>query len=73
MRASDRYHKWIEWNEDDQTYVGCCPDVMTGIHGSDPVQLYGELCDVVDEVLAALKVSGHCSPEPLTRPMREVA
>ena len=73
MRPSDRYHKWIEWSERDDTYLGRCPDVITGIHGSDPIRLYDELCDVVDEVLAELEHSDRALPEPLTRPMREVA
>ena len=73
MRPSDRYHKWIEWSDGDATYLGRCPDVITGIHGDDPIQLYDELCVVVDEVLAELEASGRALPQPLTRPMREVA
>ena len=73
MRPSHRYHKWIEWSDDDLTYLGRCPDVITGIHGDNPIQLYDELCVVVDEVLAELEESGRALPHPLTRPMREVA
>ena len=73
MRPSDRYHKWIEWSDDDATYLGRCPDVITGIHGDDPIRLYDELCVVVDEVLAELEASGRALPPPLTRPMREFA
>ncbi len=47
MKKSNQYHKWVEWSEGDQTYIGKCPDVITGIHGDDPVQLYRELCEVV--------------------------
>lgn len=73
MRPSDRYHKWIEWSDRDAVYLGRCPDVITGIHGSDPVRLYDELCTVVDEVLKELERSERTLPAPLTRPMREVA
>ena len=73
MRPSDRYHKWIEWSEDDEVYLGRCPDVITGIHGDDPIRLYDELCLVIDEVLAELEASGRALPQPLTRPMHEVA
>lgn len=73
MRPSDSYHKWIEWSDLDDTYLGRCPDVITGIHGSDPVRLYDELCTVVDEVLTELERSHRTLPQPLTRPMREVA
>ena len=73
MRPSDRYHKWIEWSDRDGAYLGRCPDVITGIHGTDPIRLYDELCKVIDEVLTELGESGRDLPEPLTRPMREVA
>ena len=73
MRPSDRYHKWIEWSDDDAACLRCCPDVITGIHGDDPIQLYDELCVVVGEVLAELETSGRTLPQPFTRPMREVA
>ena len=43
MKKTNLYHKWIEWSEQDQTYIGKCPDLITGIHGDDPVKLYGEL------------------------------
>ena len=73
MRPSDRYHKWIEWSDQDGAYLGRCLDVITGIHGTDPIRLYDELCTVIDEVLTELRESGSALPEPLTRPMREVA
>jgi len=73
MKPSDQFHKWVEWSEDDQTYIGKCPDLITGIHGSDPVGLYAELCEVVDEVIEHLEAEGRTLPPPRTRPMQEVA
>ena len=73
MKPSDQYHKWIEWSEEDGVYLGRCPDVITGIHGNDPVSLYGELCAVVEEVLTELQNQGRQLPKPKTRPMQEVA
>ena len=29
MKDFDKYHKWIEWSEDDQVYIGKCPDLIT--------------------------------------------
>ena len=40
MKMSDKYHKWVEWSEEDQVYIGKCPDLITGIHGNDPQQVY---------------------------------
>lgn len=73
MKLSDRYHKWIEWSEEDNAYLGRCPDVITGIHGDDPIVLYQELCEVVEEILVELQASKQDLPKPKTRPMQEVA
>ena len=72
MRMSDSYHKWVEWSDEDQVYIGKCPDVITGIHGDDPRQVYSELCDVVEDVLQDMQASGHGLPASRIRPMCEV-
>ena len=73
MRPSDRYHKWVEWSEEDGVYLGKCPDLISGIHGEDPVRLYSELCEVVDEVIEHFRGSDRELPDSRTRPMQEVA
>ena len=73
MKAIDQYHKWVEWSEEDQVYVGKCPDLVTGIHGDDPIQVYRELCDVVEEVINQFGETGRPLPASRTRPMMEVA
>ena len=72
MKTSDQFHKWVEWSEEDQTYLGKCPDLITGIHGDDPVQLYAELCEVVEDVIRGLEAEGRNLPKPRARPMQEV-
>ena len=72
MKATDQYHKWVEWSDEDQTYIGKCPDVITGIHGDDPVRLYGELVETVDETLQHLAAAGRTLPTAKVRPMQEV-
>ena len=39
MKESDQYHKWVEWSEEDQTYIGKCPDLITGIHGDEQTEI----------------------------------
>lgn len=73
MKVIDQYHKWVEWSEEDQVYIGKCPDLITGIHGDDPVQVYRELCEVVGEVIEHFTQSGRELPASRTRPMMEVA
>ncbi len=73
MKDSDKYHKWVEWNEEDQVYIGKCPDLITGIHGDNPIALYGELCTVVEDVVSYFKAEGRSLPSVKVRPMSEVA
>jgi predicted RNase H-like HicB family nuclease len=63
----------VEWSDSDQIYLGKCPDLISGIHGDDPVRLYAELCEVVEEVVEHFIAAGRPLPEPKTRPMQEVA
>lgn len=66
MKTSDQYHKWIEWNEEDQTCIGKCSDLIIGVYGNNPAYFYTELCEVVEK-------EGQELPVPKIRPMREVA
>ncbi len=72
MKEIDQYHKWVEWSEEDQTYIGKCPDLISGIHGDDPVKLYGELCEVIEDVIRHFEGEGRELPCPRIRPMQEV-
>lgn len=73
MKAIDQYHKWVEWSEEDQTYIGKCPDLITGIHGDDPVQVFQDLNQVLEEVIAHMTEAGRELPKSRTRPMMDVA
>ncbi len=39
MKLSDQYNKWVEWSEEDQTYIGKCRDLISGIHDDNPVRI----------------------------------
>ena len=73
MKIFDQYHKWVEWSEEDQVYIGKCPDLITGIHGEDPIEVYRELCTVVNEVIEHFQEEGRPLPASRTRPMMEVS
>ncbi len=73
MKPSDRYHKWVEWSSRDGVYIGHCPDLITGIHGDDPVRLYVELCETVDDVIAHFENEGRRLPKPRVKPMLQMA
>ena len=64
MKAIDRYHKWVEWSDEDGVYIGSCPDLITGIHGDDPVQVHKELCEVIAAVIKGFESRRQPLPGP---------
>jgi hypothetical protein len=62
MKTSDKYHKWVEWSEEDLVYIGKCPDFITGIHGDEPVSVFRELNEVVEEVIQHFNSTGRPLP-----------
>ena len=61
-----RYAKFVEWSDEDQCFIGRCPEIMAGgIHGSDEARVYAELCQAVEEMLELIHADGHALPEPL--------
>lgn len=72
MKQVDQYHKWVEWSEEDGAYIGRCPDLITGIHGDDPVRVYEDLCQAIDDVITHFEQEGRPLPPPTVKPMREV-
>ena len=74
MNAEDQYLKFVQWNEDDNLYVGYCPDLFPwgGVcHGATEEETYGRLCALAREEVAQLHRAGKNLPSPGTRPMRE--
>jgi predicted RNase H-like HicB family nuclease len=52
MSIADKYVKTIEWSEDDACFVGHCPELLLGgCHGSDPREVFDELCRIVEETV----------------------
>jgi predicted RNase H-like HicB family nuclease len=72
MNPGDLYHKWIEWSEEDSAYLGKCPDLKVVIHGPEPVKLYSELLEVVEETIRHFEAEGRPLPSPCVRPMQEI-
>jgi predicted RNase H-like HicB family nuclease len=70
-KTTDACRKLVEWSEEDGGYLGKCPDLISGIHGDDPVKLYAELTELVEEVIDHFEETGRPPPPPAVRPMRE--
>jgi len=62
-----RYAKFVEWSDEDQCFIGRCPEIMAGgVHGSNEAKVYAELCQAVEEMLELIHADGRDLPEPLT-------
>jgi predicted HicB family RNase H-like nuclease len=61
-----RYAKFVEWSDEDQCFIGRCPEIMAGgIHGGDEARVYAELCQAVEEWIEMLHKDGVPLPDPL--------
>ncbi|MBI3150613.1 MAG: hypothetical protein HYZ21_00625 [Chloroflexi bacterium] len=67
MNPRDKYVKLVEWSEEDQCFIGSCPELFHGgCHGEDPVLVFEELCEIVEETLSIYEEDGIPFPEPLS-------
>lgn len=62
---ADKYEKIVYWSDEDQLFIGMCPDLFYGgVHGDDPVKVFKELLEVVDEWVVIFEQDGKALPEP---------
>jgi len=74
MKKSDLYQKIIVWSEEDNCFVGTCPELMYGgVHGDDPIKVLKELSQAVDEVIELYEEDGDPLPEPIGVAIKEAA
>jgi predicted RNase H-like HicB family nuclease len=65
MKDSARYVKIVEWSEEDQCYVGSSPGLLYGgCHGDDEMEVFAELCQIVEEAIALYRKDGKTLPPP---------
>ena len=70
MKPEDRYHRFVRWSDEDQCYIGYCPDLYFGgvCHGEQEEQTYADLCAIVrDEMAHRLTL-----PNPAVRATRDL-
>jgi predicted HicB family RNase H-like nuclease len=59
MRKSAQYLKIVEWSEEDNCFVGRCPELMFGgVHGKNEQKVFTELCGVIDEWVEQARKEG---------------
>jgi len=65
MKEGACYVKIVEWSEEDQCFVGSCPELFYGgCHGDDESQVFAELCEIVDDTIDLYKQEGRPLPPP---------
>jgi len=63
-KESDIYKKIVDWSNEDDCFIGMCPELMYGgVHGDDPVEVFKELSETIEEVIAIFKEDGKPLPE----------
>ena len=67
MSAADKYVKVVEWSEEDQCFIGSCPEPFYGgCHGSEAKSVFAELCEIVEEMVDLYLADGKPLPQPLS-------
>jgi hypothetical protein len=74
MKAEDRYHRFVRWSEEDQLYIGYCPDLYFGgvCHGPNDEHVYAELCGIIRDEVAHRLSRGETLPSVSVRVTRDV-
>ncbi|MCY3741541.1 MAG: pilus assembly protein HicB [Candidatus Poribacteria bacterium] len=53
MSESAKYIKIVEWSDEDECFIGYCPGIIGPCcHGDNEIEVFGQLCEIVDELLA---------------------
>ncbi len=67
MTEGAKYIKIVEWSEEDQCFIGSCPELFYGsCHGRDERQVFDELCQIVEETLDLYRKDDKPLPAPLS-------
>ncbi len=75
MKNRDKYLMFVQWSDEDNAYIGYCPDLYPAggvCHGATSVEAFSKLADIVDDTVSTAESHGTPLPLARTRPMREV-
>ena len=65
MTDSTQYIKIVRWSDEDQCFIGFCPGIIGPCcHGDDKVEVYRELCEIVDEWIEIAQQEDEVLPPP---------
>lgn len=64
-KKTNLYKKIVYWSDEDECFIGICPELMFGgVHGNDPVEVFKELSEAVEEVIDIIVADGKPLPKP---------
>lgn len=75
MKTVDQYLTFVRWSEEDQRYIGYCPDLFPAggvCHGETALEAFAGLYEAVEDTVATAELNGISLPPAHTRPMREI-
>ena len=65
MSQSAKYIKIVEWSDEDECFVGYCPGIIGPCcHGDNEIEVFRQLCEIVDELLARAQERNKPLPQP---------
>ena len=65
MSESAKYIKIVEWSDEDECYIGYCPGIIGPCcHGDNEVEVFRQLCEIVDDLLAHAQKRNRSLPQP---------
>ncbi len=65
MIESAKYVKIVEWSDEDECFIGYCPGIIGPCcHGTDEIEVYRQLCEIVDEWIEILHRDNETLPSP---------
>ena len=69
MKPADNYLSFVNWSDEDQCYIGYCPDLFYGgvCHGEGEEETYANLCSVVRDEIEHRRTKGEKLPIPSVR------
>ena len=69
MKPADSYLHFVKWSDEDQCYIGYCPDLFCGgvCHGEDEETTYADLSTVVRDKIAHRLAKSEDLPKPTIR------
>jgi len=63
-KITDRYLKIVEWSDEDNCYIGTSPGLFDGgVHGQDETEVFRELCEVMEDAIDIMRMSGKPLPK----------